>query len=430
MLQILEPLNFCRAIIIVIFGIILLGDLIILSIGVHNDLPTVTDRYSEMTEFPAPIVGFQLKNNFTITCHFQLFGYYDSNNCSKYLTQPTFNEENGQWTGKFSPINNLAFPRNQTPYRLKRILFKFNVPNDVYIDGDIPAFTINVFDSENQTLAQDMYNALVNNKYYFNSSPLSASVFRANRYFLGRNYIYHVRMTRKTTRTIVESIKDDFGFPPERETLTYITAFVYLTTRNDSWYADAASGFMLDPNSFLLEDQTEQRNKNALSVISNGLAIFGTLLTIYAILFGVSSIKRWGLIHKHVFNSTTKETLNKELEKMKSKPTLFSANPGHDNSELKELKKELIGINTFLKHYIVDISWLEQDNKTSKKDDRKTSEKDDKKTLEDDKKTSEEDDRKTSEEDDESFPGCGRDDSIKNLTSGKLYKVMEFINDN
>jgi hypothetical protein len=115
---------------------------------------------------------------------------------------------------------------------------------------------------------------------------------------------------------------------------------------------------------------------------------------------GVSSIKRWGLIHKHVFNDTTKKTLNKELEDMKSKPTLFSANPGHDNSELKELKKELIGINTFLKHYVVDISWLEQDNKTSKKDDRKTSEKDDKKTLEDDKKTSEEDDRKTSEEDD------------------------------
>ncbi|PKY51969.1 hypothetical protein RhiirA4_546874 [Rhizophagus irregularis] len=411
MLQILEPLNFCKAIIFVIFGIILLSDLIILSIGVHNDLPTVTNGYSEMTEFPAPIVGFQLKNNFSVMCHFQLFDYYvDSSNCSKYLTQPTFNEENGQWTGQFSPINNLAFPKNQTSYRLKRILFKFNVPNDVYIDGDIPAFTINVFDSANQTLAQDMYTALVNNKYYFDSSPLSASVFRTNRYFLGRKYvsnnddshdiwimIYHVRMTRKITKTIVESIKDDFGFPPERETLTYITTFVYLTTRNDSWYADAASGFMLDPNSFLLEDQTEQRNKNALSVISNVLAIFGALLTIYAILFGVSSIKPWGIMHKRVFNSTTKKTLN---EKLKPKPTLlFSANPEYDNLDLKE---ELIGLKEFLKHYVVNISWLEEDNiKTSKKDDRKTSEKDDKKTSEeDDKKTSEEDDRKTSEEDD------------------------------
>ncbi|RGB29946.1 hypothetical protein C1646_765987 [Rhizophagus diaphanus] len=343
-------------------------------LGVHNDLPTVTDGYSEMTEFPAPIVGFQLKNNFTITCHFQLFDYYDSSNCSKYLTQPTFNEENGQWTGKFSPINNLAFPKYQTSYRLKRILFKFNVPNDVYIDGDIPAFTINVFDSANHTLAQDMYKALVNNKYYSDSSPLTASVFRTNRYFLGRNYIYHVRMTRKITRTIVESIKDDFGFTPERETLTYITTFVYLTTRNDSWYADAAAGFMLDPNSFLLEDQVEQRNKNALSVISNVLSIFGALFTFYALLFGVSSIKPWGFMHKRVFNSITKKILN---EKLKPKPTLlFSANPEYDNLDLKE---ELIGLKEFLKHYVVNISWLEEDNiKTSKKDDSKTSEKDDK----------------------------------------------------
>ncbi|PKB97346.1 hypothetical protein RhiirA5_506647 [Rhizophagus irregularis] len=295
MLQILEPLNFCRAIIIVIFGIILLGDLIILSIGVHNDLLTVTDRYSEMTEFPAPIVGFQLKNNFTITCHFQLFGYYDSNNCSKYLTQPTFNEEND------------------------------------------------------------------------------------------------------------------------------------LTTKNDSWYADAAAGFMLDPNSFLLEEQTEQRNKNALSVISNVLSIFGALFTFYALLFGVSSIKPWGFMHKRVFNSTTKKTLN---EKLKPKPTLlFSANPEYDNLDLKE---ELIGLKEFLKLYVINISWLEEDNiKTSKKDDRKTSEEDDRKTSEeDDRKTSDEHDKKTSEEDDKSFPGCGRDDSIKNLTSGKLYKVMEFINNN
>ncbi|CAG8752667.1 2976_t:CDS:2, partial [Rhizophagus irregularis] len=388
----ITPLNFCRAIIIAIFGTILLTDLIILSIGVHNDLPTVTDGYSEMTEFPAPLVGFQLKNNFSVMCHFQLFDYYDSSNCSKYLTQPTFNEENGQWTGKFSPINNLAFPKNQTSYRLKRILFKFNVSNDVYIDGDIPAFTINVFDSTNQTLAQDMYEALVNNKYYSDSSPLSASVYRTNRYFLGRNYVNLPCPNDKENHQ--NDCRIHQGFPPERETLTYITAFVYLTTRNDSWYADAAAGFMLDPNSFLLEEQTEQRNKNALSVISNVLSIFGALFTFYALLFGVSSIKPWGFMHKRVFNSTTKKTLN---EKLKPKPTLlFSANPEYDNLDLKE---ELIGLKEFLKLYVVNISWLEEDNiKTSKKDDRKTSEKDDKKTSkEDDKKTSEEDDRKTSE---------------------------------
>ncbi|GET59970.1 hypothetical protein RIR_e71435_A0A2I1FII8_9GLOM [Rhizophagus irregularis DAOM 181602=DAOM 197198] len=83
----IKSLNFCKAIIIAIFGTILLAYLIILSIGVHNDLSTVTNGYSEMAEFPAPIVGFQLKNNFTITCYFQIFDYYDDHsNCSEYLT--------------------------------------------------------------------------------------------------------------------------------------------------------------------------------------------------------------------------------------------------------------------------------------------------------------------------------------------------------
>jgi hypothetical protein len=69
-------LNLCRAITIAIFAVILLTDLIIFSIGVHNDLPTVAAGYTEMAEFPAPMVAIQLKNNFTITCHFQIFDYY------------------------------------------------------------------------------------------------------------------------------------------------------------------------------------------------------------------------------------------------------------------------------------------------------------------------------------------------------------------
>jgi hypothetical protein len=50
-----------------------------------------------------------------------------------------------------------------------------------------------------------------------------------------------------------------------------INMFLDLTTRNASWYADAASGFMLDPGSFLLEDQTEQRNKNVSKFIKNNI---------------------------------------------------------------------------------------------------------------------------------------------------------------
>ena len=80
----------------------------------------------------------------------------------------------------------MAFPRIQAGSGLKRILFKFNIPKDVYVDGDLPVFTVNVFDSTNKTLA-DMESA--NDGYFEKSTPFMTSVFRSNRYFLGRGYV-------------------------------------------------------------------------------------------------------------------------------------------------------------------------------------------------------------------------------------------------
>ena len=205
-----DRLNICRSFTIFIFVVILTANLVILSIGVHNDLPTITVGYSQMDEFPAPVISMQLKNNFTIACEFLLYDDYSKvilsygicyliylfthsfilgpTNCSDYLTQPVLNLTNSIWTGKFSPKDGLTFPRTMTPNRLKRIIFKFNVPNDIDIDGYPPAFTINIFDSTNKTLADSMYEESARDGY-FEGTPFMTSVFRSNRYFLGRNYV-------------------------------------------------------------------------------------------------------------------------------------------------------------------------------------------------------------------------------------------------
>jgi hypothetical protein len=70
-------------------------------------------------------------------------------------------------------------------------------------------------------------------------------------------------------------------------------------------------------------------------------------------------------MHKYFFNGTTRKTLK---DKLTPKPKLlFSANPTYDDN--LELEKELIGLKEFLKHYVVNISWLEEDED----DDKKTS---------------------------------------------------------
>ncbi|CAG8517008.1 12988_t:CDS:2 [Racocetra fulgida] len=132
---------------------ILLSVLIIFSLEVANDLPTVRNEYVQISKFPAP---------------------------------PTFTEDNGRYTGKSDP-KDLTFPSNQSSKGLKRILFKFNVINDTIVDGGIPAFTINIFDSVNKTMADEMYNQAVIDKYFESSTLFTTSNFRKNRYFLGRN---------------------------------------------------------------------------------------------------------------------------------------------------------------------------------------------------------------------------------------------------
>ncbi|CAG8531569.1 636_t:CDS:2 [Diversispora eburnea] len=82
-----EPLTLCRVFILIKFTVILLAVLIILSIGVRNDSPTIATNQASMEWFPTPD---------------------DNSNCSEYITQPTLDVGSGLWTGKFS--SNLSFP--------------------------------------------------------------------------------------------------------------------------------------------------------------------------------------------------------------------------------------------------------------------------------------------------------------------------------
>ncbi|RIB24780.1 hypothetical protein C2G38_2167632 [Gigaspora rosea] len=246
----------------------LLSTLILFTLEVINDLPSVRNENDQIFEFPAPMH----KNAQNTLMHYLkipspsfiliiLDQNHPFNNCSEYLTQPQLNSSIGQYTGKFDPKDR-TFPSNQTSYQLKRILFKFNILNDSIVEGDLPAFTINIFDSVNKTMADEMYNESAKNTYFQQSTPFITSSFRTNRYFLGRNITYHIRMTRRITNLIIPSFWDNFGLPLKHDTKAYITQSfilyhkifskqtIYLdpTTRNYTYYMNAASGFMIDPN--------------------------------------------------------------------------------------------------------------------------------------------------------------------------------------
>jgi len=111
----------------------------------------------------------------------------DSSDCSNHVIQPKPTRNNSRYTGAFWP-NDSYFPSDQPPTEIKRIMFKFNVVNDLPVHDDTPVFTINIFDSANMTMAEAMYKEAENDTY-FQGSPLVTSIFRNNRYFLGRNIV-------------------------------------------------------------------------------------------------------------------------------------------------------------------------------------------------------------------------------------------------
>jgi hypothetical protein len=67
---------FCKALIVAMFAIILLTMLVILSIQVHDELPTISTEYTQIDEFASPVISIQLKSKFEISCTFLLFDFY------------------------------------------------------------------------------------------------------------------------------------------------------------------------------------------------------------------------------------------------------------------------------------------------------------------------------------------------------------------
>ncbi|CAG8513796.1 19806_t:CDS:2 [Gigaspora rosea] len=208
------------------------------------------------------------------------------NNCSNYLIQPQLNNDNRQYKG--------------------------NILNDRIVDDGYPAFAINIFDSVNKkTMAAKKYDEFVKNTYFEKSNTFVTSSFRKNRFFLGRNMTYHVRMTRQVTNLIMPSFWDSLGFTPKYDT------YLNPATRNNTYFMSVASEFMIDPNDFMVETQIEQRNNSAPSVISNALAIAGTLPILDVFLFGFRAKKLWLLyILRNTIDKSHRNILQTQLAQL------------------------------------------------------------------------------------------------------------------
>nr|CAG8553167.1 8979_t:CDS:2 [Entrophospora candida] len=280
-----EPISIviCKRFTVILFVLITSVVLIILSIGVHNDLPTIKRVYSSASRIPAPVIYMQSGWQFEIGCSifFTKIVNEKGTNDDKYIiqpTKPTIPDENNStyWRGSISPtnlsfINDINKAENQAAITELNLMFAITDPNYNEANNGSVRFSIYIHDQEYDPL----------NDTFVNESD---------------NYSNFVKSLRRK-----------------------------------SFYSTG----------------------NALTVISNVLAVWGGLSAFYIFLFGANSIKPWGFIQENIFKSEIRYKLGLAP---------FSKNEGNPEERIDALE-------TFLKNHVVDVNvnLIGQSNKSSDK---------------------------------------------------------------
>ncbi|CAJ0647010.1 2182_t:CDS:2 [Entrophospora sp. SA101] len=351
-----EPISIviCKRFTVILFVLITSVVLIILSIGAYNDLPTIKRVYSSATQIPAPVIYMQSAWQFEIACSifFTKIDNEEGTIDDKYIiqpTKPTIPDENNStyWRGSISPTN-LSFisdinkAENQAAITELNLMFTITDPNYNEANNGSVRFNIYIHDQEYDPLNDPFVNESDNYSNFVKSLRRKSFYSTGNRYSL--------EISRKQRSLLQDSPLNNLGLSVRYPSRNYIVTDDHLVGR----MANSSYAILhIVPQTFLLETEVEQRNKNALTVISNVLAVWGGLSSFYIFLFGANSIKPWGFIQENIFKSEIRYKLGLAP---------FSKNEGNPEERIDALE-------TFLKNHVVDVdvSLIGQSNKSSDK---------------------------------------------------------------
>nr|CAG8451059.1 5751_t:CDS:2 [Entrophospora candida] len=273
-----------------------------------NDRPTVTTSYSSMDEFPLPDLN--------------------SVDCGNYVTQPTLQYNNTYWFGLFAP--KFSFLNNPQPGRQDVIMIFTIVDPSYNHDTDYNTFMIAMSDSEHNAIIDPYANSFDNSSY----ANFVTAVQKRNQYDLGVGFVSNND----------DAPQNNFGLSSN-----YPIPYIQTTIHSIRVSLDKTTAVAISALHYLLETENEQRQ--FLTVISGLIAVWGGLSAVYIFLFGVNSIKPWGCIQEKCFKRKVLDKLNK------SGAMTFATDP---DVEKYSDEARINGLEIFFKDYVVDVSLLKQ----------------------------------------------------------------------
>ncbi|RIB24994.1 hypothetical protein C2G38_567995 [Gigaspora rosea] len=287
----------------------------------------------------------------------------DNKACTQYLRQPVLNATSN-YNGYFQTSGDLLFSAssNNSNVGLKNIGITIYIDDSKYNASD-PSMFVNM-----RAVDSELYNTYGSKLFENQNSMFLDSIVKINTYELSPNQSYNVKLTRNIKQLMSQSWKNYFGFAPQTERIPYVTSTIESSLiSNTTASRTLFSTINIEPQSFIVQVDTDQRLKTVLNSLGLFGGAFGLVTSFYALLFGTGAIKPWGLVQRHLFkvNRIVQDKLLSTLESM-----TFISHLTHDTDDLKEdlstekLEKRLDLLQLFLRDYVVNVEYLENIQKS------------------------------------------------------------------
>ncbi|RIB09461.1 hypothetical protein C2G38_2251361 [Gigaspora rosea] len=334
-----------RRIVIILSLILLIIALSTLCLRVFNERPTVSTTIKTDDKILAPIIYMEFKHNFSISC----FLYYSINgtnvaSCDDCISQPTGgNGIDFPYIGRFSPKHDIGLTTYSEPG-------PYYVYLHMYVNTTGLSFNDTAQDSTLRMIAFYAEKDLLPVYNSNSTSPFEESLFYSNKYLLARNSQYIFLYSRKIRKMIDKQheFSSMIGFPSKHsEPLNYIESIIeplpMILNSSDQPY----SVVRVNPRDFTIVTEEEQRHSTIIGAIGTVVAFYSSVVFIYIFLFGVDSIRPWGIVHNCCgIKEKTQKKLLKDVHLINT----------DDLESLTQRINDIENFHKFLRHNVVDSS--------------------------------------------------------------------------
>lgn len=338
------------------------GYIALLVIDVIDDEMLVRDSHFRSEQLPMPDLVFGYKTPFNISCYFT----YNDNSvndqkCNQYVRQPTLHE--GLFVGLFNAGSDVNVSRADGNGILG-VSFNISISNTSL---DTTIMTLSAFDQEFNPLASGEDNS-ANMEY----PDFAETLIYRNSYQMAFNQSYMLLFSRRIKEPIKHRAASVFGIS-SHDQIPYLSSILESASLQGIGNNSTQIRLSVSPQTFFVEVETETRSSTVLTAFALLGGIWCLFLTVYTVLFGMTSVRPWGCVQSYCccFAYQTKAKLREiyPVPPLIDTPGFpYATEQGSLSQVVVQLQRRHEVLEMFIREYVVDVRHLRDLNNVASLD--------------------------------------------------------------